>query len=352
MVKLLNKKPLILNSFMIFILLYTIYSYETIIHLYEKAFKSGFDQECNGIVSIEKQNQVKGILFEIGSNQKRSYIEETNETKRVIEIMDKNKIDDSVIITHINYGFIEILMNLIASLLFNNYTKFVVFCMDEKSFNYLKNKGFESNIVMIPIDWTGIRLSSNFEAFGKLGYNRINNYKPRLFYELLSRGYKILFTDSDTVWLNKNVLNHIKFNLDHSYADILFQQDTNDNKIEYNFGFFYASPTPFSKELLLYLEKNLNKDTDIDQFVFNKLLDRIKHNDNRMGGLDHILYASGQSFFHEKIHNKLQIMPYVVHATYMVGKETKINSFKSRNLWFIDSNGDFLFRNKTHISEI
>lgn len=49
---------------------------------------------------------------------------------------------------------------------------------------------------------------------------------------------KTLFTDSDIVWLNKNILDHIKYNREHSYAHILFQQDTNDNKIDYNTGFF------------------------------------------------------------------------------------------------------------------
>lgn len=51
------------------------------------------------------------------------------------------------------------------------------------------------------------------------------------------------------------------------------------------------------------------------------MLSKIKHNDNRMVGLDHILYASGKSYFHEKIHDKLNITPYIVHATYMAGKE-------------------------------
>ena len=84
---------------------------------------------------------------------------------------------------------------------------------------------------MVPFEWIGIKLSSNFQSFGQPGYKRINSYKPRLFYELLSRGYKILFTDSDIVWLNKNILNHIKYNREHSYAQILFQQETTNNKI-------------------------------------------------------------------------------------------------------------------------
>ncbi len=86
---------------------------------------------------------------------------------------------------------------------------------------------------MVPFEWIGIKLSSNFQSFGQPGYNLINSYyKPRLFYELLSREYNILFTDSDVVWLNKNILNHInKYNQEHSYAQILVQQETTNNKI-------------------------------------------------------------------------------------------------------------------------
>lgn len=81
--------------------------------------------------------------------------------------MDQNKIDDSVIIRHTNYGFIELLMNLIVSLIIIKFRKFVIFCIDDQSYDYLLRKGYESNIVMVPFEWIGIKLSSNFQSFGQ-----------------------------------------------------------------------------------------------------------------------------------------------------------------------------------------
>jgi len=130
----------------------------------------------------------------LSSNQNTRSIDEI---KKVFEVLDRNKIDDSVIITQTNYGFIEILMNLLASLQMNNYDKFVIFCIDEHSFDYLKSNGFELNIVMVPIEWTGgIKLSSNFENFKTPSYNKIINYRPRLYYELLLKGNLFLIFSS------------------------------------------------------------------------------------------------------------------------------------------------------------
>ena len=265
-------------------------------------------------------------------------LEQIQQENKVKETVERNKLNDCIIVTASNYGFKEILLNLLVSLQMNNFFKFMVLCYDVKLFDFLSKRGFESNIAMIPDHWyESSGISSDFEVFNNGKYNKLVRVKTRIFLELLKQNHSILFTDSDTVWLDKNVLNHIQYNNKFTYAHIMFSQDQNIGINHFNTGFFYAKSTDFTKDLFLkvLIEQKKNPNS-MEQFVLNGLLDKIKYNENRIGYLDHLLFVTGKTFIQDNVSDRLKIKPYVVHMNYIVGKDSKINAFVSKNTWFLN----------------
>ena len=256
--------------------------------------------------------------------------------ENILEVMNRNKYDGSCIVTISNYGFKNLTLNWIESLKRINLSKFVIFALDIDIVKLLSQKGYEDRIVLVPNNWIDFNLSSNFSYFKSKEYNKITQAKTQIVYNILKLGQNILFSDPDIVFLNKNILNHIHYLAKYSPAQIFFSQDQHSNQFHFNTGFYYAKASNYVQELFLRLINEQRKDESnaIDQFVFNKM---IKSNDlnTKIAPLDHILFASGQVYFHEKINDKYNITPYMVHANYLTGETNKVNAFKSKNLWFI-----------------
>ena len=51
----------------------------------------------------------------------------------------------------------------------------------------------------------------------------------------------------------------------------------------------------------------------------------VKFNDSRLDTLDLLLYANGAVHFNEKLNQKFNITPLMVHANYLVGDSKKDN---------------------------
>jgi hypothetical protein len=52
-------------------------------------------------------------------------------------------------------------------------------------------------------------------------------------------------------------------------------------------------------------------------------------------GLDPILFASGRVYFQYKINKNWNLLPYTVHANYMVGEKEKVKSLNSSGFWLV-----------------
>ena len=64
------------------------------------------------------------------------------------------------------------------------------------------------------------------------------------------------------------------------------------------------------------------------------MLKGIQHNDNRIQGLDKVLFANGFYYFN-KLYLKYNVKPFIVHANYLGTIELKISAFKENNLWYV-----------------
>ena len=213
-----------------------------------------------------------------------------------------------------------------------------MFCYDQELYKFLSDKGYTSNLAVVPSNWLDLKVSKlNFD-YGTKEYNQITQAKSQIWYQLLKLNCNILFSDPDVVWLNKNILEHIKYIYKYSTADVLFSMDQIDNvkTNHYNTGLFFAKSTAFSINLFLNLVNKQRKrpKKSIDQHVLRKILQRKKFKESRIIGLDPILFASGNVFLKEKLNKKFNLTPYTFHANYIIGMDQKIMALKQNNFWF------------------
>ena len=105
----------------------------------------------------------------------------------------------------------------------------------------------------------------------------------------------------------------------------------------FNTGFFSLRSTDITIDLLLKVIQNQRKNPNValEQIVLNDILKVNKFNDSRLMGLDPILFASGRVYFQFNINKNWNLLPYTVHANYMVGENEK--SLNSSGLWLVVS---------------
>jgi hypothetical protein len=282
------------------------------------------------------------ILFKPFKETKTHQVSKLPLNNELDRILNKNKINDSFnIISISNYGYRDFTLNWIFSLKRINLTKFVVFCFDNQLFDYLIKNGYKENVLMVPTDWIDYKLTLKAANWSSKDYNHIVQSKVNVWYYLLKNDRNIIFSDPDVVFINENILTYSQFLFNYSRAHILISQDQEPGYPFYNTGFFFAKSTKFSKNLFLNLiqkqlrQKDRSASNNNEQYVLFKMLKQTNFNDSRILGLDPFLFANGRVFFELKLNDLLNVKPFTVHANYMIGVENKINSFKSKNLWFI-----------------
>ncbi|RNA06245.1 glycosyltransferase family 77 [Brachionus plicatilis] len=261
----------------------------------------------------------------------------TQEENNILAVLNRNKIQNMFIVTVSNYGFRDLTLNWIISLKRINITKFVIFSFDQDFVNYLISKGYKDNVLDLPKSWMHLSVDKTSANFLSKNYYAITQAKTNVVFKLLNLNQKFIFSDVDCVWLNRAIFNYAELIAKNSKAHLIYAQDFGKNQAYYNTGFFFATPTDFSKKLYLMMTKLQEQDAkSVDQFVLDKVLKKINFNDNRLETFDILTIANGYYYFHQKMDRIFQIKPFAVHANYFPSFETKVNALKSRNLWFIE----------------
>jgi len=251
--------------------------------------------------------------------------------KKVQQIMNANKEGGCTIISAANYGHRFFTLNWMTSLEMNQFNKFVVFSYDDELIQFLSEKGYANRTIKIPNFLLEKNVTTDSSDFMTPNFLALVQSRSKLFLKLLELGIAFLFSDVDTVWMSNRVVEYVEFVYKHSYAEILFSEDTVSRRNHYNTGFFYATPTNFTINLYKMLIDEQRKNPGIiDQFTLDAILRKINHDDNRMRGLDQLIIANGHIFFFSKLH-----LHFNINANYIPTVAQKLQKLKENNLWYI-----------------
>jgi hypothetical protein len=229
-------------------------------------------------------------------------------------------------------------LNWILSLKKVNIDKFLILCLDQDLFNFLAHKGYMDNLFMVPSDWHQFKLTQYLVVWNTKEFDAIMHARTQIIHKLLNLNVTLLFADSDIVWLNQNVLEHVQFIFQQTSVDVLFSiSEVNKRKVWYCMGFYYVKPTAFTIKLFADLiEYQRQKPHISDEDLLNSMIDLRYKKTDKIGILDPILFPSGNVWLERKLDVKFQITPYILHANFLIGKQSKIDAFKNKNLWFLE----------------
>jgi hypothetical protein len=122
----------------------------------------------------------------------------------------------------------------------------------------------------------------------------------------------------------------------NSLTEVLFAKDQ-FGRIDHsalNTGFFYATPTPFVRNLFHELKQELVNHTD--QNGLKLLVNRQYRFDKRIEVLDDLLYPTGFVYHMNRLNAKFEIAPMIYHANYFPTFREKLASLRELGFWFID----------------
>ena len=228
-------------------------------------------------------------------------------------------------VTYTNESHIELCENMLKSFRrVNEETPFVVYCLDEKSYDYFTEKGYQTKKQCFVSSEDGNHDWGTTE-FCKLIQNK---------FHIIREEYKdkpVLFVDSD-VFFFRDPIPHIQEYL--KPCNIVIQSDLPGTPICTGFMALQRTDTLDSiiEKILDFKPENETDKDFSDQRRFIRFLSESKVPEP-IYILDRYLFPNGHVEFTEKSSNSER---YIVHANYMVGLETKINAFKSIGAWIED----------------
>lgn len=237
-----------------------------------------------------------------------------------------------VFISIFNFAGIELAKNHLESLKRNNISNYIAYATDDESYNELLSLNYK---VTKYVSTDGI-ISKDKMDFDSPGFINLTYVRYKIIKDLLIQGKAVWNLDIDTVVLTD--LNLFYNSLEKNF-DISFQNDINMLCA----GCMLIMPNIKTIKLTEFIYSNKNNGVN-DQIFINRILNE---NDNfTVGILNQNVFPNGLLYFNELRNEKhfreaqenfkQSTLPvYFVHANYMVGIETKINAFKSKNLWFI-----------------
>ena len=232
------------------------------------------------------------------------------------EKLEFNRIAENTVLFSITTaGYAVFTLNLHASLCKLGLGKsLVVFCLDNESNELLRNKG------LCTVSYEELNTQS-WADFNSTGFAEIVSTKFTIASELMRKGLRPMYVDSDVVFLRDPVC-ILSDLLEHTEADLVMQYEI--PKQEYNTGFWMCKPSELAIESFENIGLSLRngKFTDDQDYVNQGYL---KTGILKCHPLDYRTFLSGAQIFASPTLSK---SAYIMHFNYVSGRDRKIHKMK------------------------
>lgn len=251
-----------------------------------------------------------------------------------------------VVLTATTFNYRLMLMNFVCNLRSLGIDNLLVGAFDEDLYRF----AHEHDVAVYKAMPQEQGLDTNMKCeFGTGCFHRVTKMKSRAVLHILKRGYDVLWTDTDVVWLN----NPIPDMLNNGGPGILVVQDDAPSPWRVNSGFYLARADPVTKQALQNIITHASSSKTSEQPSFFVILcgDRGRHAVGRMRCIDPITgletrflpmdtYPNGA---HESLWNTS--LPIVLHNNWLVGLPKKFQRLERHGLWFLaDEEGASIIR--------
>lgn len=222
--------------------------------------------------------------------------------------------------------------NHLESLKRNNISNYIAYVTDDESYDELLLNDYKVTKYISSVD----SINTEKTDFATPEFNNLSYIRYKIINNLLKQGKIVWYLDIDTVILYN--LNDFYNSLQKGF-DMCFQNDINMLCT----GCMIIMPNIKTIQLTEFMYSNKNNEYNDQVFINNIFRSNPIFN---IGVLNENQFPNGLLYFNElkpepyfreaqeKFNNSTEPV-YFVHANYMVGIQTKIDAFKSKNLWFI-----------------
>lgn len=268
--------------------------------------------EQNELDSAKRIEQLKGILSEMGNA------------------------GSPFVIMAFSSNYTSIFINWVRSCDIHNIAvreRAIIFPMDEKSREVADNEGFKVCFDNSSRVLRNIRHSQNY---GDAEFTKHMFFQNAIIRDVLALGCDFLFQDADLVWLedpfecfSRNVLYDIEFMFDG--------RTSRHGPLCANTGFIYFHVHPVTVSFWEIIYRNSDRVIEFrsQQEPLNRYLGVLHTRGLNVNLLPEELFANGHLFNPDTEKGRLPKNPKVVHCSWTLNAEKKIEKYKNNNLWFI-----------------
>lgn len=264
-----------------------------------------------------------------------------------------------VVLTMTNFGFVDLAANLLASMPASARAHTLLVTLDAAAHDHFAAQ--PDNVAAVAFvraprpAGEAVVYSGDAAAFGSVGFIGICHEKAWLVTRLLRAGLRVLWTDTDIVWLDDARLRLaaevVRSDWPHRVdalarlepvwparariarplepLDLAFQAD-DDGLCA---GFFYAAPTAFTLAFMDSVLRFLNP-LVCDQMSMRRFVDEpFLGSQLNAAVLDRLAFPNGTAFFDLKAPQRLSVQPCIVHNNCIIGHDSKVRRFVDFGLW-------------------
>lgn len=189
-----------------------------------------------GIVSKETE-----VDYEIPSQASIKYVSEPASFGMPLtlkSVTEKLVINKTMIVTTLNFGYKNIMMNWVCNLRYLNITNFVIAALDDELYKFGYTRGLpvylESEVM------GGLNTSLMGAAYGTSSFKDLTKMKSRVVLRFLKLGYNVVWSDADVIWFRNPTEDLWGYD-----ADLAIQTNAPDNEEananrRINSGFYLA----------------------------------------------------------------------------------------------------------------
>ncbi|KAJ8050517.1 UDP-D-xylose:L-fucose alpha-1,3-D-xylosyltransferase 3 [Holothuria leucospilota] len=269
---------------------------------------------------------IKNDVVNNETNQKTSH---NNESYQFVNFTDVvRNLTSPVLLTTTNYGFLDLLLNLLFSIQRLSIQPMILILCEDKTV-YVELLKRQSNFSLkYHLALTHLQESGN-DAFGFSTTGYISLVKKRISYIeiLLQRDLDVFYIDSDVVLL----ADPFKYFTDDN-VDIFFQWDRNNACT----GFFYIKANRTTKAFVTKWAEAMPGDQFGNQRAFNRAMRR-SGEELKVYGLPKNLFMSGYEFRNSgKAWYLMSPQPVQIHANFIRGEGSKVDWLKKHELWLVN----------------
>lgn len=155
-----------------------------------------------------------------------------------VSVAERVAIDNTVIITALNYGYRNVMMNWVCNMRRLGITNFIIAALDEDLYRFAFVRGLPTYYDDAVLSGRAVKLQD--ASYGSPEFKELTKMKSRVVLEFLKLGYDTLWSDTDIVWF-KNPIEDLQAQM----VDLAIQSNAPDDEAangqrRINSGFYLA----------------------------------------------------------------------------------------------------------------